>query len=53
MKRIIENIAYILTGVAIAAFLAMLLLEAAVGCGEIYEDAQGVKHIQDCVFFNR
>lgn len=52
-KRILTNIAYYLTGVMLALWLAVLMLEWAAGCGEYYEDAQGIVHIQDCVFIDK
>lgn len=52
-KRILTNIAYYLIGVLLALWLAVLMLEWAVGCGESYEDAQGKIHIQDCVFIDK
>jgi hypothetical protein len=36
-----------------AAVLLVLLLEAAVGCGESYVDSKGVTHVNECLFINR
>ena len=49
MKKFLEY----LVGILLAVFMAMLFVEAAAGCGEVYEDARGIKHMQDCVFFNK
>jgi hypothetical protein len=33
-------------------FMAAILVEWLVGCGESYIDAQGVRHQNDCVFIS-
>jgi nitrogen fixation-related uncharacterized protein len=46
MKVLLEVIAIAL----FATFVAILMVEWAVGCGETYTDAMGVRHSYECVF---
>jgi len=38
---------------AIGLVITVLLMEWMVGCGESYVDAQGVRHLYTCLFFNQ
>ena len=40
----------ILLVVVACLFMAVMLIEWAVGCGESYTDANGVRHQHECVF---
>jgi hypothetical protein len=52
-KRVVRKSLTVLGSLLCAAALLVLLLEAAVGCGESYVDSKGVTHVNECLFINR
>ena len=46
LQRIIEVLAFI----AIAFAMAVFILEAAYGCGQYFTDANGVRHLGECIW---
>lgn len=48
MKRLIELLAQATMSAALTVFFAYLIVEWAVGCGESYIDAKGIKHANEC-----
>lgn len=49
-QRVAGWLATVALVTALVLLLAVGLVEWAVGCGESYVDANGVRHINDCVF---
>ncbi len=52
-KRVVRKSLTVVGSLLCAAALLVLLLEAAVGCGESYVDSKGVTHVNECLFINR
>ena len=52
-KRVVRKSLTVLGSLLCAAARLVLLLEAAVGCGESYVDSKGVTHVNECLFINR
>jgi hypothetical protein len=52
-KRVVRRVLIVAGSLLCAAVLLVLLLEAAVGCGESYVDSKGVTHVNECLFINR
>lgn len=48
--RIGKLLCVTLLTVAFAVFTSIMLIEWLAGCGESYIDANGVRHINECVF---
>ena len=48
--RIVKLAGVSLMVVAFASFMAVMVIEWLAGCGESYVDANGVRHINECVF---
>jgi len=42
-----------LIGVAFLAFMVVMVMEWAAGCGETYVDSKGIRHNHECLFINR
>ena len=57
MKQLITHIAMWLVkgviGLAFIAFISIMLVEWAVGCGETYTDSKGKVHINECAFITK
>lgn len=51
-KRIIRWLATALMMVLFCTFMAVLAIEWLAGCGESYTDANGNRHLNECVFIN-
>ena len=50
LGRVLVWLIQAIIGAVFLAFFVYLLLEWASGCGEHYVDANGVTHVQECVF---
>ena len=50
LKRIVEVVMGAITVVAVAGFLVVAIMEWMAGCGETYVDANGVRHMNECLF---
>lgn len=49
MRGLIDILALIF----VAAVFAVVILEAAHGCGQFYTDADGVRHLGECIWLRR
>jgi hypothetical protein len=50
LPKVLSIIGSTIAMVAFAGFLAVVLIEWMAGCGESYVDANGVRHMNECVF---
>ena len=50
MRDLFWSVAITVVLVVFGVFLAVVVLEAAVGCGSTYVDSEGVRHQYECLF---
>lgn len=52
MKKLVDWAVAAVTMVVFAAMMAVVTIEWMAGCGESYVDANGQRHLNECVFIN-
>ena len=52
MKKLVDWAVAAVTMVVFAAMMAVVTIEWMAGCGESYVDANGKRHLNECVFIN-
>jgi hypothetical protein len=50
MRDLFWSAALVVALLVFGAFLVVVVLEAAVGCGSTYVDSEGVRHQYECLF---
>lgn len=53
MKLLLSYVGQAIFAIVVGVFMAFMVLEWAVGCGETYVDSKGVRHANECLFLNQ
>ena len=52
MQKVLEVVGGLVLTVLFAGLMAVMFIEWMAGCGESYIDANGVRHLNECIIIN-